>query len=77
MYLCFEIIMNGIHTKVCSPLKSSQGLSVRAESPFTFQPGLPRTITYQLSHRPCKGQSKFTYLFREWVSGSMYPSNAR
>jgi hypothetical protein len=41
MYLCNEIIMNGIiRQRRISPLKSSQGLSVVAESPFTFQPGL-------------------------------------
>ena len=40
MYLCNEIIMNGISDKSESPLKSSQRLSAITESLFTFQPGL-------------------------------------
>ena len=42
MYLCNEIIMNGITDSklFVSPLKFSQSLSVIAERLFTFQPGL-------------------------------------
>lgn len=42
MYLCNEIIMNGITDSklFVSPLKFSQSLSVSAEGLFTFQPGL-------------------------------------
>ena len=58
MYLCCEIIMNGISDQSESPLKSSQSLSAITERLFTFQPGLRpgyyAPVLKSAFHRACK-----------------------